>query len=121
MAEQVPNGDGFDPEAAERSISEFIDSAGSLPGPPVAELADLVAAAVREAWDRVEGIMSGQRHNKVLAVQLPRPRWDYDFRATPEFLERRAYLWQRIRGMVGDQPEFRQARADETLTGMVEP
>ena len=70
MAEQVPNGDGFDPEAAERSISEFIDSAGSLPGPPVAELADLVAAAVREAWDRVEGIMSGERHNKVLAVQL---------------------------------------------------
>ena len=29
------------------------------------------------------------------------------FRATPEFLERRAYLWERIRGMVADQPEFR--------------
>src|SRR5437588_2078883 len=58
---------------------------------------------------------------EVLAVQLARPRWDYDFRATPELLERRAYLWQRIRGMVGDQPEFRQARAAETLADIVEP
>ena len=52
---------------------------------------------------------------EVLPVALPRPRWGYDFRATPEFLERRAYLWQRIRGMVADQPEFRQARADDSL------
>jgi NitT/TauT family transport system ATP-binding protein len=49
---------------------------------------------------------------EVLQVPLPRPRWGYDFRAAPEFLERRAYLWDRIRGMVADQPEFRQARAD---------
>ena len=53
---------------------------------------------------------------EILPVELRRPRWDYDFRATPEFLERRAYLWQRIRGMVADQPEFREARANETLT-----
>ena len=46
--------------------------------------------------------------DEVLPVPLPRPRWGYDFRATPEFIERRAYLWQRIRGMVADQPEFRQ-------------
>jgi NitT/TauT family transport system ATP-binding protein len=46
--------------------------------------------------------------DEVLPVGLPRPRWDYDFRATTEFLERRAYLWQRIHGMVADQPEFRQ-------------
>jgi len=52
---------------------------------------------------------------EVLPVALPRPRWAYDFRATPEFLDRRAYLWQRIRGMVADQPEFRQARADDAL------
>jgi NitT/TauT family transport system ATP-binding protein len=52
---------------------------------------------------------------EVLPVSLPRPRWGYDFRATPEFLERRAYLWQRIREMVADQPEFRQARADDSL------
>ena len=52
---------------------------------------------------------------EVLSVSLPRPRWDYDFRATPECLERRAYLWQRIRGMVADQPEFRLAVAGDTL------
>jgi NitT/TauT family transport system ATP-binding protein len=51
--------------------------------------------------------------DEVLPVTLPRPRWGYDFRATPEFLERRGYLWQRIRGMVADQPEFRQSRADD--------
>jgi ABC-type nitrate/sulfonate/bicarbonate transport system ATPase subunit len=44
---------------------------------------------------------------QVLPIALPRPRWSYDFRANPEFLERRAYLWQRIRDMVADQPEFR--------------
>jgi NitT/TauT family transport system ATP-binding protein len=50
---------------------------------------------------------------EVLPVSLPRPRTGYDFRATPAFLESRAYLWQRIRSMVADQPEFRQARADD--------
>jgi hypothetical protein len=43
----------------------------------------------------------------VLPIALPRPRWSYDFRATSEFIDRRAYLWQRIRDMVADQPEFR--------------
>jgi hypothetical protein len=62
--------DDFDPEAAERAISEFIDAAESLPGPAVGDLAGMVADVMREAWDRVEGLMSGQRHNKVLAVQL---------------------------------------------------
>jgi NitT/TauT family transport system ATP-binding protein len=52
---------------------------------------------------------------EMLTVSLPRPRWDYDFRATPEFLERRGYLWQRIRGMVADQPEFRLSRAEARL------
>ena len=56
--------------------------------------------------------------DEILPVALPRPRWDYDFRATPEFLDRRAYLWQRIRGMVADQPEFRVGRADEALAGL---
>jgi NitT/TauT family transport system ATP-binding protein len=55
---------------------------------------------------------------EILRVSLPRPRSDYDFRATPEFIERRAYLWQRIRGMVADQPEFRSARADEALASV---
>jgi NitT/TauT family transport system ATP-binding protein len=59
--------------------------------------------------------------DEILPVELPRPRWDYDFRATPLFLERRAYLWARIRGMVADQPEFRQARAEDTVAFGVYP
>jgi NitT/TauT family transport system ATP-binding protein len=46
---------------------------------------------------------------EVLPVSLPHPRWGYDVHATPEFIERRRYLWNRIRAMVGDQPEFRLA------------
>jgi NitT/TauT family transport system ATP-binding protein len=49
---------------------------------------------------------------EVFSVHLPRPRWEYDFRATPEFIDRRAHLWDRIRDMVADQPEFRLAHAD---------
>lgn len=60
----------FDPEAAERSIREFIDSAESLPGRPVGELADLVEAVMADAWERIQAIMSGEPHNKVLAAQL---------------------------------------------------
>jgi ABC-type nitrate/sulfonate/bicarbonate transport system ATPase subunit len=55
---------------------------------------------------------------EVLPIELPRPRWDYDFRASPEFLERRGYLWQRIRGMVADQPEFRFFPRDEDLANV---
>src|SRR5262249_38359814 len=58
--------------------------------------------------DRV--VLMGPRPGTIeetLQVDLPRPRWNYDFRATPEFIERRAYLWRRIREMVADQPEFR--------------
>jgi ABC-type nitrate/sulfonate/bicarbonate transport system ATPase subunit len=55
---------------------------------------------------------------EVLPISLPRPRWGYDFRATPEFIERRAYLWRRIRDMVADQPEFRLARADEPIASV---
>ena len=58
---------------------------------------------------------------EILPVELPRPRWDYDFRATPQFLERRAYLWQRIRSMVADQPEFRFFPRDETLASVGHP
>jgi NitT/TauT family transport system ATP-binding protein len=45
--------------------------------------------------------------DEILDVQLPRPRWEYDVRALPAFSELRSYLWQRIRTMVADQPEFR--------------
>jgi len=46
------------------------------------------------------------RVEEIVDVHLPRPRWEYDFHAHPEFLERRADLWARIRRMVADQPEF---------------
>jgi NitT/TauT family transport system ATP-binding protein len=52
-----------------------------------------------------------------LDIRLARPRWDYDFRARPEFLERRAYLWGKIQGMVAGQPEFRHARGTVTAAG----
>ncbi len=37
---------------------------------------------------------------EVLNVDLPRPRWDYDVRARPEFGEMRRYLWEKIKEMV---------------------
>jgi NitT/TauT family transport system ATP-binding protein len=60
--------------------------------------------------DRV--VLMGPRPGSVqdvLEVPLRRPRWDYDFRAAPEFLDLRAHLWTRIRAMVADQQEFKQA------------
>ncbi len=53
---------------------------------------------------------------EVIPLALERPRWGYDIRATPEFIERRAYLWRRIRAMVADQPEFRVAHPEEVGT-----
>jgi len=50
--------------------------------------------------------------DEVLEVDLPRPRSDYELRAMPEFIEMRAHLWNRIRGMVADQPEFRSVPRD---------
>jgi NitT/TauT family transport system ATP-binding protein len=49
---------------------------------------------------------------EILDVSLPRPRWEYDFRATPEFIGVRAHLWERISNLVADQPEFRLAAAE---------
>ena len=60
----------FDPEEAERRISEFIASADELSGPAVAELADRVAERMREAWRDVEKLVEGKPHNKVLAAEL---------------------------------------------------
>jgi NitT/TauT family transport system ATP-binding protein len=37
---------------------------------------------------------------EVIDVPLPRPRWEYDVRAAPEFIRLRAYLWDRVREMV---------------------
>jgi hypothetical protein len=70
MSETFEEDEEFDPEAAERSIREFIDSAESLPGRPVAELTDSVRDVVADAYRRIQEIMDGQPHNKVLAAQL---------------------------------------------------
>src|SRR5437016_14476144 len=88
------------PRRRSGAIREFIESAEALPGPPVGELAGLVAGVIREAWDRVEGIMSGQRHRKVLAVQL--------------------LLSRQAREQTPDDPEQRRLFAASTLlSGMI--
>jgi NitT/TauT family transport system ATP-binding protein len=55
--------------------------------------------------DRI--MLMGPRPGRIveeIAVDLPRPRWTYDVRADPRFLELRAYLWQRIRHFVLSDP-----------------
>jgi NitT/TauT family transport system ATP-binding protein len=42
---------------------------------------------------------------EVLTVDLPQPRWEYDARATPRFVELRHYLWERIKEMVASDPD----------------
>jgi len=42
---------------------------------------------------------------EVLDVDLPRPRWTYDLRAEPRYLDLRAYLWDRIRQLVLSDPQ----------------
>jgi hypothetical protein len=95
------NDDGdLDSEEVERRITQFITSADELPGPPVAELADEVAKLMRPAWRDVEMIMSGNPHNKVLAVQL--------------------FLGQRARRLQADNPEqWRLHAATSLLSGIV--
>jgi NitT/TauT family transport system ATP-binding protein len=46
---------------------------------------------------------------EVLSVPFSRPRWQYDAHGTPEYADLRAHLWQRIKAMVAEQPEFREA------------
>ena len=60
----------LDAEEAERRITQFIMSAEELPGPPVEELAEQVAALMRAALRDLEKLMEGKPHNKVLATQL---------------------------------------------------
>ncbi len=42
---------------------------------------------------------------EVVNVDLPHPRWDYDVRARPEFVELRHHLWERIKAMVAADPQ----------------
>jgi L-amino acid N-acyltransferase YncA len=88
------------PEEAEQRITQFVTSADELPGPPVEELAEQVAALVREAWADLQGIMEDKPHNKVLATQL--------------------LLSQQARGMQPDEPEqWRLFAASTLLSEMV--
>src|SRR5829696_8358323 len=60
----------LDAEEAEQRITQFITSAEELPGPPVEDLAEQVAALMRTALRDLENLMEGKPHNKVLATQL---------------------------------------------------
>jgi NitT/TauT family transport system ATP-binding protein len=64
--------------------------------------------------DRV--MLMGPRPGRILEVfevNLPHPRWQYDVRARPEFIDLRNLLWDRIRTMVMSDPssEFFQRAA----------
>lgn len=41
---------------------------------------------------------------EILDVDLPRPRWSYNVRAEPAFVELRTHLWERIKEMVVTDP-----------------
>ena len=62
--------DDFDPVEAERQIDEFIVSADTLGGPPIAELAGRAAAILSETWDRLEAVVGDEANNKVVATML---------------------------------------------------
>lgn len=55
---------------AEASIHEFVTGADRLPGRPVSDVADEVAALAAELRDRLAAHVADLPHNKVLAVQL---------------------------------------------------
>jgi NitT/TauT family transport system ATP-binding protein len=42
---------------------------------------------------------------EVIDVNLPQPRWEYDARATPEFVRLRHHLWEGVKEMVLNDPE----------------
>ena len=54
---------------------------------------------------------------EILDVPLPHPRWSYDARARPEFIEMRAYLWSRIKAMVASDPESEFYLRDVAVNG----
>ena len=55
-----------------------------------------------------EIVLMGPRPGRIvdtIPVGLPRPRWDYDARSRPDYLELRRYLSERLRDMVIRDPE----------------
>ena len=55
---------------------------------------------------------------EILDVPLPHPRWSYDVRARPEFIEMRAHLWARIKAMVASDPESEFYLRDVAVSGV---
>jgi NitT/TauT family transport system ATP-binding protein len=53
--------------------------------------------------------------SEVIDVNLPHPRWEYDARATPEFVELRHHLWERIKAMVASDPQSEFYQRSERL------
>ncbi|RUT31439.1 ABC transporter ATP-binding protein [Arsenicitalea aurantiaca] len=52
-------------------------------------------------------VLMGPRPGRILEVidvGLERPRWSYDLRAHPRYIELRNYLWERIRDLVMNDP-----------------
>jgi L-serine deaminase len=97
MGDESLEEEEFDAEEAERRITQFVTSADELPGTPVEELAEQVAALMRSAWSDLEEIMAGTAHNKVLATEL--------------------LLGQRARGLQPDDPEQWRLHAATSLLG----
>jgi hypothetical protein len=97
MDDEAFDEEELDPKEAERRITQFVTSADELPGPPVEELAEQVAALMRVTWTDLEEIMAGKPHNKVLATQL--------------------LLGQRARGLRPDDPEQWRLHAATSLLG----
>jgi hypothetical protein len=89
----------LDAEEAEQRITQFIMSADELPGPPVEELAEQVAALMQAALRDLEILMEGKPHNKVLATQL--------------------LLGQRARTLQQDDPEQWHLHAASTLLSRI--
>jgi NitT/TauT family transport system ATP-binding protein len=58
---------------------------------------------------------------EVLDVNLPHPRWEYDVRERPEFVQLRHYLWERIKAMVAADPQsefyMRATKASSAVLG----
>ena len=60
---------------------------------------------------------------EVIDVDLPHPRWQYDARVLPRFVELRHYLWERIKEMVAQDPQsefFARAGATDATTAVAD-
>jgi NitT/TauT family transport system ATP-binding protein len=52
---------------------------------------------------------------EIIDVKLPHPRWEYDAHASPEFVQLRHHLWERIKDMVASDPQSEFYQRSERL------